>query len=88
MITNRVVHPGLIALVQRVFDDGQRIDELARSLFPELLQLGLTLMTAFVAKHGDGNAGPTTTDKVGKPCKRLPEKHARPYKSVFGELTI
>jgi hypothetical protein len=79
---------GLIATVQSAFEDGQRIDELEGSVFQELLRLGLTLVAAFIAKHGDGNVGPTATDKDGNPCKRLPEKHTRPYKSVFGELTI
>jgi len=79
---------GLIATVQKAFEDGQRIDELERSVFAELLQLGLTLVAAFVAKHGDGNVGATTTDQSGNTCKRLPEKHTRPYKSVFGALTI
>jgi hypothetical protein len=79
---------GLIATVQSAFADGRRIDELEGSVFQELLQLGLALVAAFVTKHGDGNVGPTTTDRDGNTCKRLPEKHARPYKSVFGELTI
>jgi hypothetical protein len=79
---------GLVATVQRAFEDGRRLDELEGSVFQELLQLGLTLVATFIAKHGDGNVGPTTTAKDGNTCKRLPEKHARPYKSVFGELTI
>lgn len=79
---------GLVATVQRAFEDGRRIDELEGSVFQELLQLGLTLVATFIAKHGDGNVGSTTTDKDANTCKRLAEKHARPYKSIFGELTI
>lgn len=78
----------LIALVQAAIQEGKRIDEVERELFQELLQLGYTLLTGFVQGHGDGNVGPTTTDKDGKTCQRLPDKHRRRYVSVFGELSI
>lgn len=78
----------LIALVQAAIQEGRRIDELEGELFQELMHLGLTFLTAFVRGHGDGNVGPTTTDKEGNVCQRLPDKHHRRYVSVFGELTI
>jgi hypothetical protein len=78
----------LIALVQQAIQEGRRIDDVERELFQELLHLGHTLLTGFVQGHGDGNVGPTTTDKEGKVCQRLPDKHRRRYVSVFGELPI
>lgn len=79
-----------LAALVKVVEDGlqqqQRIDEVERSLFRELLQLGRTLLTAFVAGHGDGDVGPTCTDSEGQAWKRLPDKHTRRYVSVFGAL--
>jgi len=76
----------LLSLVTQAVADGQRIDQVERGLFTGLLQLGLTLLKAFVAGHGDGDVGSTLTDKDGQTWKRLPEKHTRRYVSVFGVL--
>lgn len=78
----------LIALVRDAIEEGRRIDEVEKDLFAELLQLGFTLLSGFVQGHGDGNVGPTTVDKEGNTCRRLPEKHTRRYVSIFGELAI
>jgi hypothetical protein len=79
---------GLVGLVRQALDQQQRLDEVERSLFRELLQLGKTLLAAFVAGQGDGDVGATTTAADGQSCRRLPETHPRRYVSVFGELTI
>ena len=79
---------GLLALIQQGLDQEQRIDEVERGLFRELLHLGKTLLQGFVAGRGDGDVGPTTVGPDGQPCQRLPQPHTRPYRSVFGELTI
>ena len=39
----------IIRLVERTIDKGQRIDEMERALFAELLEVGRTLLEAFVA---------------------------------------
>lgn len=75
---------GLVKLVQQALEQERRIDEVERSLFQELLQVGLTLLRAFVAGHGDGDVGPTLTDHDGRTWKRLPGHHTRRYVSVFG----
>ena len=50
--------------VERAATNGQRIDQAERELFSQLLAVGLTLIEAFVAAHGDGdavrNSKPTT----------------------------
>jgi hypothetical protein len=79
---------GLLALVQRALDQQQRIDEVERGLFRELLGLGKTLLQAFVAGSGDGDVGPTTVGPDQQLYRRLPQPHTRPYRSVFGDLTI
>ena len=63
---------------------GLRIDQVERGLFERLLQLGLSLLTAHVAAHGDGDVGDTATAPDGQTCRKLPDPHDRIYRSVFG----
>jgi hypothetical protein len=74
--------------VQQAARDGQRIDTVERELFRQLLGLGHTLLSAFVAAQGDGDLGPQAEMAGGRPVRRLPERHDRRYVSIFGELTI
>ena len=78
----------LLAFVRQAGADGQRLDQVERDLFAQLLQLGFTLLTGFVAAAGDGDAGPTATAPDGHPCRRLPGLHPRTYRSVFGALPL
>lgn len=68
--------------------DQLRLDQVERGLFDQLLQLGHTLLTAFVAQAGDGDVGPTTTAADGQTCRRLPQPHTRTYRSVFGTVPL
>ncbi len=77
----------IIRLVEQGVDKGQRIDEMERDLFSELLTIGRTLLEAFVAAQGDGDSG-EKVDRDGQCLKRLKERHARRYLSIFGELRI
>ncbi len=43
--------------VEQTTTTSQRIDEVERKLFSQLLALGLSLLEAFVAAQGDGNLG-------------------------------
>jgi hypothetical protein len=74
--------------VGRAARDGQRIDTVERELFRQLLGLGHSLLSAFVAQQGDGDIGPEAETADGHVARRLPERHDRRYMSVFGELTI
>jgi hypothetical protein len=74
--------------VQQAARDGQRIDTVERELFRQLLSLGHTLLSAFVAAAGDGDLGPEAETSEGRTVRRLPERHDRRYVSIFGELTI
>lgn len=74
--------------VDRAARDGQRIDTVERELFRQPLGLGHTLLSAFVAHHGDGDLGPEVETPEGRTVRRLPERHDRRYVSIFGELTI
>jgi hypothetical protein len=78
----------LIDFVGHAAAQPQRVDQVERGLLSQLLELGLSLLTAFVAAAGDGDAGDTTTAPDGSVPRRLPEPHTRPYHSVFGDLPI
>jgi hypothetical protein len=78
----------LLALVQKAVRDGDRIDTLERDLMRQLLGLGHTLLSAFVAQQGDGDLGPEARTAEGRTARRLPGRHDRRYVSIFGELTI
>jgi hypothetical protein len=78
----------LVDSLRQASSAGERMDRVERGLFKELLELGHTLLSSFVAAQGDGDVGETTTTPVGESCRRLPEPHERRYVSVFGELLI
>lgn len=94
----------LIERVRQAGEDGRRIDEVERTIFTELLQVGFHLLSAFIGNAGDGDLGktvdvPATATRPTVPAeegqmqevrtlRRLPEQHARRYVSIFGELTI
>ncbi len=64
-----------------------RIDRVERGLFSLLLALGRTLLEAFIAGAGGGDAGPQVSwgDRT---LKRSEELHRRWYRSIFGKLAI
>src|SRR3954464_12288521 len=74
--------------VQQASQQGQRIDTVEREVFRQLLGLGHTLLSAFVAAQGDGDLGPQAEMPEGRTVRRLPGRHDRRYVSIFGELTI
>src|SRR4051794_33934894 len=74
--------------VQQAAQDGQRIDTVEREVFRQLLGLGHSLLSAFVAQQGDGDLGPQAETPGGRHVRRLAERHDRRYVSIFGELTI
>jgi hypothetical protein len=74
-------------LVERALDEGWRIDELERATFTELLDIGLSLLTAFVAGQGNGDQGPQLEHQE-QTWQRLPQEHSRRYVSIYGPLEI
>src|SRR5262245_62768628 len=78
----------IVDLVRQAAERGERIDVLERDLMHNLLALGHSLLTVYVAQQGDGDSGPAITTAEGTTARRLPESHDRRYVSIFGELTI
>jgi hypothetical protein len=59
-----------------------------REVFRQLLGLGHTRLSAFVAAHGDGDIGTQAETPEDRIVRRLPERHDGRHVSIFGELTI
>jgi hypothetical protein len=72
----------------------QPIHHVEEVIFRQLLAMGRDLLRAFLARSGDGDAGPTLTipgeSPAGPPqvLPRLDTPRCRPYLSIFGEVTI
>ena len=75
----------MCGFVEQAAKDEQRIDEVERELFSQLLAVGLTLLTAFVAAQGDGDSGAELSFD-NRMLRRLKEPHTRRYLSIFGEM--
>src|SRR6266480_5562330 len=73
--------------VQQAGEDGQRIDQVERELFPQAMQMCLQMLAALVRAHGDGDAGASIERDEGT-LRRFKEPHEKRYLSVFGELLI
>jgi hypothetical protein len=94
----------LIEKVQQAGKHGQRIDEVERAIFAELLKVGFHLMKAFIGSAGNGDVGkkvevPAVPESPAsspdgdsstevRTLRRLPAQHTRRYVSIFGELAI
>ena len=77
----------LEAFVEQAAVDELRIDQVERELFSRLLSLGHTLLSAFVAAQGDGDAG-AELPAGDHTVRRLTGQRVRRYLSIFGELLI
>lgn len=77
----------LTAYLQSQSQQHARIDQVERGLFSLLLTLGRTLLEAFMAGAGLGDAGPQVTSG-DRTLQRSEELHRRWYRSIFGKLAI
>ena len=68
--------------------NGDAIHEVERSIWRQLLAIGLNFIHGFVLAQGDGNMGKTFELEDGRTLTRLPEPHARRYVSIFGDFEI
>jgi len=78
----------LTGFVYEAARDGLPAHELERGLWSRLLQLGHELQAAYFALAGDGDCGETLILADGRAVKRLPTRHGRPYRSMFGDFTL
>jgi len=78
----------LTGLVEAAARDGLPAHELEHDLWSRLLQLGHDLQATYFALAGDGDRGERLTLTDGRVVKRLPARHHRPYRSIFGDFTL
>jgi len=73
--------------LRQAADEGQRLDQVERGLFPQAMEMCLRMLQAFVEAHGDGDEGPELAH-AGRTLQRLELPHDKRYLSIFGELLI
>jgi hypothetical protein len=73
--------------MQQSSEQGQRIDQVERGLFPQAMEMCLHMLSAFVDAHGDGDEG-AEIEAEDRTLRRLQEPHDKRYLSIFGELII
>lgn len=73
--------------MQQASEQGQRIDQVERGLFPQAMEMCLHMLSAFVDAHGDGDEG-AEIEAEDRTLRRLKEPHDKRYLSIFGELII
>lgn len=73
--------------MQQASEQGARIDQVERGLFPKAMEMCLQMLGAFVAAYGDGDQG-TELERDDRTLRRLDEPHDKRYLSIFGELVI
>src|SRR5262249_61532514 len=76
----------LQVFVEQAAQDGQRIDTVERELLRQLLRLGHTLLSAFVAGQGDGDVGPEAESPEGRTVRRVARRPGRRCVSTFCEV--
>jgi hypothetical protein len=78
------------ALKQRIATysrKGERIDRCERSVFSDLLAIGLTLLQAFAAEAGSGDEG-AEVSRGGATLYRSEKLRRKLYRSIFGSFPI
>lgn len=73
--------------VRQAGEEGQRVDQVERGLFPKAMEMCLHMLQAFVAAHGDGDEG-EEIQREDRTLRRLEQPHDKRYLSIFGELII
>ena len=73
--------------IRQAGEQGQRVDQVERGLFPKAMLMCLQLLRAFVEAHGDGDQG-KEMQQEDRTLRRLDKPHDKRYLSIFGELII
>lgn len=77
-----------LAFVTGAIEAGNlRADEVERSLFQSLLRVGQHLLQGFLDAAGDGDHG-ETVEHQGHTLRRSEKKKTKPYRSIFGVLSV
>ncbi len=78
----------LFAFARLAAERGLPAHEVEEALWKRVLLLGREALGLFFRLQGQGDVGPEVALPGGSAACRLPEAHARPYRSVFGDFTL
>lgn len=78
----------LLAFVQKAAEDGTPVHDVELGIWNLILVIGREALGHFFDLQGDGDLGPSLTLPDGHTVRRLPERHPRTYRSVFGTFKL
>jgi hypothetical protein len=78
----------LAAYVRKAATDATPAHDAQRGIWTRILALGRHALELFFPIQGTGDLGETAPLPEARTLHRLPDTHARPYRSVFGDFTL
>jgi hypothetical protein len=78
----------LAAYVRQAALDATPAHDAERGIWTRILALGRQALELFFQLNGTGDLGQTITLPDAQTLQRLPDTHARAYRSVFGDFTL
>jgi hypothetical protein len=78
----------LAAYVRKTATDATPAHDVERGIWTRILALGRQALELFFKIQGTGDLGETVTLPDTRTMHRLPDTHARAYRSVFGDFTL
>jgi len=75
----------LFVLIEEAARGARSVHQVEELVWESLLFLGWLLVEQFIALSGDGDEGEWLPGQDGRRLRRLPTRHRRPYRSMFGE---
>ena len=63
--------------VRQADQEGERVDQVERGLFPKAMEMCLEMLLAFINAHGEGDQGPKV-EHDGRSLNRLPKPRRPP----------
>jgi len=79
---------GLWTSVMEAAESGLAVHQVEEKIWRQLLALGREILSAFFQRVGDGDLGETLQSPNGRTLRRLPQRHARLYQSLFGSFEL
>jgi len=75
----------LLAVVSDAAEKGESFDQVERTVWPSVIQIGSQVMQLFLVLQGDGDLGECVTTDEGKKLRRSEKKSTATVRSIFGE---
>jgi len=78
----------MMQFVQDAYREGRAVHQVEQGLWRRLLQMGYSVLEAFLGLCGDGDQGERIRLPDGREVRRLAQPHRRAYQSVFGAFEL